>query len=95
LDLTRQPALEFSKPDVERFPCVSLGRAALEAGGTAPAVLNAANEIAVAAFCRIDLAFSKSRQSLRPYYRKTLVNRLCLSISSGAQTVLQGLQLKN
>ena len=33
LDLTRQPALEFSEPDVDRFPCISLGRAALQAGG--------------------------------------------------------------
>ncbi len=59
LDLTRQPALEFSKPDVDRFPCVSLGRAALEAGGTAPAVLNAANEIAVAAFLSNRLGFQQ------------------------------------
>lgn len=59
LDLTRQPALEFSEPDVDRFPCISLGRAALEAGGTAPAVLNAANEIAVAAFLSNRLEFQQ------------------------------------
>jgi len=42
--------LEFDEPDVERFPCLGLAFRALEAGGAAPAVLNAANEIAVAAF---------------------------------------------
>ena len=59
LDLTRQPALEFSEPDVDRFPCICLGRAALEAGGTAPAVLNAANEIAVAAFLSNRIGFQQ------------------------------------
>ena len=59
LDLTRQPALEFSEPDMDRFPCISLGRAALEAGGTAPAVLNAANEIAVAAFLSNRIEFQQ------------------------------------
>ena len=42
--------LEFHEPDVERFPCLALAFRALRAGGAAPAVLNAANEIAVAAF---------------------------------------------
>jgi 1-deoxy-D-xylulose-5-phosphate reductoisomerase len=50
LDLTRAGALTFFPPDVERFPCLQLARRALEAGGLAAAVLNAANEIAVAAF---------------------------------------------
>ncbi|HEX5044916.1 MAG TPA: 1-deoxy-D-xylulose-5-phosphate reductoisomerase [Candidatus Polarisedimenticolaceae bacterium] len=42
--------LVFEEPDVQRFPCLSLAYAALSAGGAAPAVLNAANEVAVAAF---------------------------------------------
>jgi len=50
LDLTRTGALTFFPPDPERFPCLRLARAALEAGGVAPVVLNAANEVAVAAF---------------------------------------------
>ena len=50
LDLVRRGALNFSAPDHARFPCIGLAAAALDAGGTAPAVLNAANEIAVAAF---------------------------------------------
>ena len=50
LDLVRQGALTFEAPDHERFPCIGLAADALRAGGTAPAVLNAANEVAVAAF---------------------------------------------
>lgn len=42
--------LEFEKPDTDRFPCLALAYAALAAGGTAPAVLNAANEVAVESF---------------------------------------------
>ena len=50
LSLTQLAALSFSEPDFARFPCLSLAFAAAKAGGTAPTVLNAANEIAVASF---------------------------------------------
>jgi 1-deoxy-D-xylulose-5-phosphate reductoisomerase len=50
LSLTQLASLSFAEPELERFPCLSLAFAAAKAGGTAPAVLNAANEIAVAAF---------------------------------------------
>ena len=50
LDLPRIGALHFERPDRERFPCLRLAYEALAAGGTAPAVLNAANEVAVASF---------------------------------------------
>jgi 1-deoxy-D-xylulose-5-phosphate reductoisomerase len=50
LDLTRLEALSFFEPDVDKFTCLRLARTALETGGVAPVVLNAANEIAVAAF---------------------------------------------
>jgi 1-deoxy-D-xylulose-5-phosphate reductoisomerase len=50
LDLTRVKNLSFEPPDPDRFPCLRLAYAALGAGGTAPAALNAANEVAVAAF---------------------------------------------
>jgi 1-deoxy-D-xylulose-5-phosphate reductoisomerase len=50
LDLAGGLILEFSPPDEEAFPCLALARAAGEAGRTAPCVLNAANEVAVAAF---------------------------------------------
>jgi 1-deoxy-D-xylulose-5-phosphate reductoisomerase len=50
LDLARIGSLTFEAPDVERFPALRLARQALEDGGAAPIVLNAANEEAVAAF---------------------------------------------
>jgi 1-deoxy-D-xylulose-5-phosphate reductoisomerase len=50
LELVRRGSLTFEAPDHDRFPCLGLAYAALGAGGTAPAVLNAANEVAVAAF---------------------------------------------
>ena len=57
LDLAGGLTLEFRAPDLEAFPCLALARAAGEAGGTAPCVLNAANELAVAAFLVGDLPF--------------------------------------
>ena len=50
LDLAALARLDFEAPDFAAFPCLGLAYAALRAGGTAPAVLNAANEVAVAAF---------------------------------------------
>ncbi len=50
LDLFRIAQLTFEKPDLARFPCIGLAYRALKSGGNAPAVLNAANEVAVAAF---------------------------------------------
>lgn len=50
LDIARLGAIEFAPPDVARFPCLRLAYAALEHGGAWPAVLNAANEMAVEAF---------------------------------------------
>jgi 1-deoxy-D-xylulose-5-phosphate reductoisomerase len=57
LDLAAGLTLEFSAPDEEAFPCLALARAAGEAGGTAPCVLNAANEVAVQSFLDGDLPF--------------------------------------
>ena len=50
LDLARVSSLDFDEPDLDRFPAIELARQALDAGGAAPAVLNAANEVAVHAF---------------------------------------------
>jgi 1-deoxy-D-xylulose-5-phosphate reductoisomerase len=50
LDLCKVATLNFTAPDFERFPCLALAYQALRAAGTAPAMLNAANEIAVSAF---------------------------------------------
>jgi len=57
LDLCALGTLTFEKPDTERFSCLSLAYQALERGGTAPAVLNAANEIAVDAFLKGEIGF--------------------------------------
>jgi 1-deoxy-D-xylulose-5-phosphate reductoisomerase len=58
LDLAAIRNLSFERPDAARFPCLALAYAALRAGGAAPAVLNAANEIAVEAFLAGRLAFT-------------------------------------
>jgi len=58
LDLVRVGRLAFEAPDLERFPCLALAVQAARAGGTAPAVLNAANEVAVAAFLERKLNFA-------------------------------------
>ena len=57
LDLTSIGTLQFEKPDFARFPCLALAFEALQAGGTAPALLNAANEIAVEAFLDSRIGF--------------------------------------
>ncbi|MBC7521165.1 MAG: 1-deoxy-D-xylulose-5-phosphate reductoisomerase [Sandarakinorhabdus sp.] len=57
LDLAAIARLEFEAPDVSRFPCLQLAWDALHAGGSAPCILNAANEIAVAAFIAGQLSF--------------------------------------
>jgi 1-deoxy-D-xylulose-5-phosphate reductoisomerase len=58
LDLARAGLLQFEPPDTVRFPCLALARQASMAGGAAPAILNAANEVAVAAFLEGRLNFS-------------------------------------
>ena len=58
LDLARLGPLEFAPPDLGRFPCLKLAYAALEHGGAWPAVLNAANEMAVEAFLAGGITFS-------------------------------------
>ena len=57
LDLTAVGRLDFEAPDLERFPALRLAREALEAGGAAPIVLNAANEVAVASFLAGQIRF--------------------------------------
>jgi 1-deoxy-D-xylulose-5-phosphate reductoisomerase len=59
LDLATIGQLNFERPDLKRFPCLGLAYSALEAGGTAPAILNAANEVAVAAFLRKRIGFTE------------------------------------
>jgi len=57
LDLTQLTALNFAIPDFKQFPCLSLAFAAARIGGTAPAILNAANEIAVGAFLASEMPY--------------------------------------
>jgi 1-deoxy-D-xylulose-5-phosphate reductoisomerase len=65
LDLTQHKGLSFEQPDHSRFPCLGLAYAALRAGGTAPAVLNAANEVAVEAFLGGRLGFTGIARVIR------------------------------
>ncbi|MFM9269322.1 1-deoxy-D-xylulose-5-phosphate reductoisomerase [Halomonas elongata] len=58
LDLFEVARLDFERPDESAFPCLRLAREAIAAGGTAPAVLNAANEVAVEAFLEGRLGFT-------------------------------------
>ncbi|BCW89439.1 1-deoxy-D-xylulose 5-phosphate reductoisomerase [Alphaproteobacteria bacterium SO-S41] len=58
LDLAAIGSLSFEAPDLERFPCLALAQAALHEGNAAPAVLNAANEVAVDAFLGGKIGFS-------------------------------------
>ncbi len=58
LDLVAIGRLEFEAPDARRFPCLRLAHEALAAGGAAPCVLNAANEVAVAAFLERTIRFT-------------------------------------
>ncbi|MDD2775466.1 MAG: 1-deoxy-D-xylulose-5-phosphate reductoisomerase [Gallionella sp.] len=57
LDLFKVATLNFTPPDFERFPCLALAYQALRSAGTAPSLMNAANEIAVAAFLDRKIAF--------------------------------------
>jgi 1-deoxy-D-xylulose-5-phosphate reductoisomerase len=57
LDLATIARLDFQTPDLERFPALRVAREALESGGAAPVVLNAANEVAVASFLAGEIPF--------------------------------------
>lgn len=83
LDLTRQP-LHFLPPDEQRFPCLRLARQAMTRGGTAPAILNAANEIAVAAFLDEQIPFTAI-----PAIIETVLTQLPMSTADNLATILQ------
>ncbi|MGA6826035.1 1-deoxy-D-xylulose-5-phosphate reductoisomerase [Nitrospira sp. NS4] len=65
LDLTEVGKLTFCKPDHERFPCLQLGYESLRIGGTMPAAMNAANEIAVDAFLQKGIRFLEIAEVIR------------------------------
>ena len=63
-NLAKLGSLTFEEPDLERFPALALARKAGEVGGTLPAVLNAANEVAVEAFCNRRITFEQITQTV-------------------------------
>ncbi len=65
LDLAQIGTLSFHRPDHDRFPCLRLGYEALEIGGTMPATLNAANEIAVEAYLQHGIRFGEIAAVIR------------------------------
>jgi 1-deoxy-D-xylulose-5-phosphate reductoisomerase len=65
LDLVAIGKLTFQRPDHDRFPCLGFGYEALRMGGTMPATLNAANEIAVAAYLQEQIAFHDIAEVIR------------------------------
>jgi len=83
LDLTQFAALSFSEPDFERFPCLALAFAAATLGGTAPTVLNAANEIAVAAFLDKGLPYLQI-----PVVVEHVLNQIASSPASSIEHIL-------
>ena len=64
-DFPRIGSLTFEEPDIERFPSLGLARRAGEVGGTMPAVLNAANEVAVEAFVNRKISFPQITETVR------------------------------
>jgi 1-deoxy-D-xylulose-5-phosphate reductoisomerase len=70
LDLVALGQLSFERPDPQRFPCLGLAYAALREGGTAPAVLNAANEVAVSAFLDGKLPYTSIPQVIERAMRQ-------------------------
>ncbi|MGH2569075.1 MAG: 1-deoxy-D-xylulose-5-phosphate reductoisomerase, partial [Bacteroidota bacterium] len=59
LDFPKLQSMTFFQPDKEKFPCLQLAYDALSVGGTAPAILNAANEVAVEAFLEKRVSFKQ------------------------------------
>ncbi|MBB3122268.1 1-deoxy-D-xylulose-5-phosphate reductoisomerase [Pseudoduganella violacea] len=86
LDLTRIGTLQFEKPDFQRFPCLALAFDALRAGGTAPTLLNAANEVAVQAFLEQRIGF---RQIDR------VIARVMDELSHGAVSSIEALMAQD
>ena len=73
LDLITTARLDFEAPDEDRFPCLRLARESITAGGTAMAICNAANEIAVAAFLAGDICFTDIPQVIESALERVAV----------------------
>jgi 1-deoxy-D-xylulose-5-phosphate reductoisomerase len=83
LDLFAVAQLNFEAPDAARFPCLRLASQAAERGGTAPAILNAANEVAVAAFLAGKLRFTAI-----PAVIEETLGRVTAAAATNLETVL-------
>ncbi len=83
LNLLEIAKLEFEAPDTKRFPCLQLAYDALQLGGTAPAILNAVNEVAVAAFLNNEIHFL----DISILIEKALANIQSEPVSSLAQLI--------
>lgn len=83
LDLVRNNFLNFSAPDLSKFPCLGLAYKALKLGGTAPAIINAANEEAVAAFLQQNIEFLQIAEVI-----KLTLNCLDVTPASDLETIL-------
>lgn len=76
LDLCKIAFMQFERPDFERFPCLALGYRALREGDSAPAALNAANEVAVQSFLDGRIGFTAIPKIIRAVLDKTRVTPL-------------------
>jgi len=74
ISLTEIGSLSFEKPDTEVFPCISLAYRAAKTGGTLPAAMNAANEVAVAAFLNGDIKFHQIPEIIQLVMEEHRVN---------------------
>ena len=84
LNLAQAGRLDFEAPDEDRFPALRLARHAAEAGGAAPAILNAANEVAVAAFLKGAIGFLDIAMIV-----EDVLNRYSAPVPSGIDDVLE------
>jgi len=73
-DLAETGSLTFGEPDIARFRCLALARAAMKEGGNMPCALNAANEVAVAAFLREQIGFNDIAGTVEYVLGKTTFN---------------------
>lgn len=91
LDLVKVARLDFGEPDLERFPCLALGQAAARAGGLLPAVVNAANEVAVAGFLAGQLNFTGIPEVIESVMAKATGVASARSATCSAPTVKRAL----
>ena len=84
LDIVAVSQLNFDNADELRFPCLRLARQAIQQGGTCPAILNAANEVAVAAFLQRRIAFTRIAELI-----EDALDRLSSRATDDLQEILQ------